>query len=337
MTLQERIYSFIELGKDLKQFTEEDIHNLALRAKSGNSWFTHQNIQLTLDTLINYLHPDSLLPWLERYNLSREGRPKRVGVVMAGDIPAEGFHDFMCVLLSGHVLLAKLHIQDEVILKQIARLLIDISPDWQERIIFADRLNEADAIIATVKEKSVHQFNRYLGHLPTIIRTHRRSCAVLNGNETDADLTALGNDILQHFGLGSRNVSKIYVPETYSFDQFFNCIEPWKDIIHHHKYLNNYEYNKSILLVSQKPYQDNGFLLLSENEGLASPVAVLHFEHYTYRQELAKKIQAHSSQLQNIVSQKGWFPQNIPFGHTAKPALAHYEGGIDTMQFLSSL
>jgi hypothetical protein len=256
---------------------------------------------------------------------------------MAGNIPAEAFHDFMCVLLSGHMLLAKLHTQDDVILKKIAQLLIDISPGWKERIFFADRLNQADAIIATVNDKSVNQFNRYLAHLPTIIRTHKRSCAVLNGKETEAELMGLGNDIFQHFGLGSRNVSKVYVPEEFSFDQFLNSIGSWKDIIHHHKYLNNYDYNKSILLVSQKPYQDNGFLLLTESELLASPVAVLHFEYYSHRDELAQKLKSHSEQLQNIVSKEGWFPQSIPFGHTAKPALGDYEGGRDTMLFLTSL
>jgi hypothetical protein len=336
MTLQERIYAFIELGKDLQHLSKEEINSIALQAKAKNNWFTHENVQLSIDAIVNYLHPDTLLKWLQQYDLSAS-IPNKVGLVMAGHTPADGFHDLMCVLLSGHILLAKLTPQDTVMLKKIAALLINICPELEERIIFSERLNAADAIIATVNERSVEQFNRYFSHIPHLIRLQTKSCAILNGNETEAELLSLGNDMLQYFGLGSRSVSKVYVPENYTFDKFFESIEPWNTISQHHKYVNNYDYNKSLLLVNQKPHQDNGFLLLSESESIVSPVAVVHYEYYTSPDEVNKKAATQRSKTQNVVSQQGWFPGSIPFGHTSRPLIGDYASGIDTMQFLSSL
>jgi hypothetical protein len=336
MTIQERIYAFIELGKDIEHLREEERYSLALQAKSANSWFTYENVQLALKSITDYLRQDSLLQWLSNYDLSVTNS-KKVGLVMAGHTPAEGFHDCMCILLSGHILLAKQGPPDSIILKKIAALLTDISPELAERIIFSDRLNEASALIATVNDRTAVQFNRYFSHIPHIIRQPTKSCAILNGDETASELLCLGNDMLQYFGLGNGSVSKVYVPQGYSFDSFFRNIEPWHTITDHHKYVNNYDYNKSILLVNAEPYQDNGFLLLHENESLVSPVAVVHYQFYTDADELAQKIEAHRIKLQSIVSQKGWFPRSIAFGHTSRPAISEYAGGIDTMQFLTSL
>ncbi|MDO1445106.1 acyl-CoA reductase [Rhodocytophaga aerolata] len=336
MTIQERIYTFSELGKDLSQLSEEEYQHLALQAKTSNQWFTPDNIRVVLQAVSRQLHPELLAKWAASYNLG-DNKPKRVGVVMAGHTPAEGFHDCLCVLFSGHQLLAKLHVQDEVLLKKIFRLLIEINPEFEKQIIVADRLNNIDALLATISENMVAQFTKYFHHIPSIIRTPTKSCAVLNGNETSVELADLAKDMLQDFGLSNRNVSKLYVPGGYSFTHFFESIESWKSLMLHHKYVNNYDYNKSILLINQLPHQDNGFLLLHENEKLFSPVAVVHYEYYKDMDELTKKIQASQHQLQSIVAQRGWYPGSIDFGRTTAPALNEYIGGIDTMQFLSSL
>jgi hypothetical protein len=338
MTIQERIYTFSELGKDLSQLSEEEYQQLALQAKASNQWFTQENIQVALQAISRQLNPESLAEWASSYNLGDNTlEAKRVGVVMAGNSPAEGFHDCLCVLFSGHLLLAKLHVQDEVLLKKLFRLIIEINPAFEKRVIIADRLTNIDALLATVGEKMVAQFTKYFHHIPSIIRTPRRSCAVLNGNETSEELADLAKDMLQDFGLSNRNVSKLYAPEGYSFNHFFESIESWKSLMMHHKYVNNYDYNKSILLVNQLPHYDNGFLLLYESDKLFSPAAVVHIDYYKEMDELTKKIEASQHQLQSIVAQRGWYPGSIAFGQTASPALNEYIGGIDTMQFLSSL
>lgn len=336
MTLQEKIYTFSELSKDLRQLSNEDLQQLVWQAQANNYWFSPENVELALNTIIHYLNPESLTKWLSGYNLSAV-KSGKVGVVMAGNVPAEGFHDCMCVLLSGHTLLAKVSSSDDVILKKLFRLLVEINPEFEERIILADRLNDIDALIAKVSDKSVGQFNRYFSHIPSLIRSSRKSCAILNGNETAAELKLLGNDILHYFGLGNRNVAKLYVPEGYSFNRFFESIEPWHHIAQHHRYVNNYDYNKSILLINQQEHQDNGFLLVHESRQLLSPVAVLYYAVYKDSDELSQKIAANQHQLQNIVSQNGWYPESIPFGQTTKPALGDYIGNIDTMQFLVSV
>lgn len=335
MNAEERIEAFSALGEKLNQLPEEEKQTWAWQAKANNNWFTLENVQLAINGIIHYLQKDKLVKWLSAYNLNPA--EKKVGVVMAGNIPAAGFHDFMCVLLSGHILLAKLSSQDAIILKKIAALLIDIEAKFTDKIHFVDRLNDAEAIIATGSDNSARYFKYYFSKVPHIIRQNRTSCAILTGEETKQDLAELGNDIFQHFGLGCRNVSKLFVPTAYSFQLFFESIESYKNVLNHNKYVNNYDYNKSILLVNKVPHQDNGFLLVSENEALVSPVSIIYYESYDNNEDLQAKIAQQRNKLQCIVTKEAWWPKSVPFGNAQQPEVYDYADNLDTMQFLTSL
>lgn len=335
MDAEERIQAFVTLGKKLSELSDDEKQLWTAQARANNNWFTQENVEAAIEGISAYLQEDTLRKWMAAYTLSKA--EKRVGVVMAGNIPAAGFHDFMCILLSGHVLNAKLSSQDTVLLKKIANLLTQIQPALAEHIHFVDRLNEAEAIIATGSDNSARYFKYYFGKVPHIIRQNRTSCAILNGKETTQDFEGLGKDIFLYFGLGCRNVSKIYVPEAYDFNRFFQNIELYKNVLDHHKYLNNYDYNKSIYLVNRVPHQDNGFLLLTENAALVSPVSVVYFEQYDSEEALALKIHENRSKIQCVVSKDGWYPGSISFGQAQSPEVSEYADRVDTMQFLTTL
>lgn len=335
MRAEDRIQAFVALGEKMATLSDDEKHLWAIQARANNNWFTPENIEAALQGISIYLQEDKLRKWMSAYTFPTI--QKRVGVVMAGNIPAAGFHDFMCVLLSGHVLYAKLSSQDNVLLQRIARILIDKEPEFASRIHFVDRLNGAEIMIATGSDNSARYFKYYFGKIPHIIRQNRTSCAVLSGKEDTQDYELLGKDIFLYFGLGCRNVSKLYVPVQYDFNQFFEGIELYKTVLNHHKYINNYDYNKSIYLVNQVPHQDNGFLLLTQSTSLVSPVSVVYFEEYSSQEELLSKIQENRNKIQCIISRDSWLPESIPFGQAQSPQIWDYADGVDTMQFLTSL
>lgn len=336
MTRDERKAAFLELGKQLKALPNDQLQEWQARARNENPWFTPESVASALEGIAAMLAEQPLNQWLAGYEIT-EHPPQPIGVVMAGNIPAVGFHDFLCVLLSGHNLLAKLSSQDTVLLKAIASLLMGIEPRFGEQIQFVERLNQANAIIATGSDNSARYFQYYFGKKPNIIRQNRTSCALLTGQETREELLELGQDIFQYFGLGCRNVAKLYVPQNYNFTEFFESIEPLKEVGNHYKYANNYDYQKAVVLVNQIPHLDNGFLLLTENEALVSPMAVVYYETYATRDELEQKVQANQQKLQCIVSKEGWYPGSIPFGTTQCPGVWDYADGVDTMKFLLAL
>ncbi|QHT72184.1 acyl-CoA reductase [Rhodocytophaga rosea] len=335
MILEERINAFIALGKKLAELPAEQKQAWASQARSGNNWFTEESVEMAIRGIIDYLQEDALRKWLADYSFG--DIQKRVGVVMAGNIPAVGFHDFMSVLLSGHILYAKLSSQDEILPKKIAALLLDIEPGFASQLQFMERLNKAQAIIATGSDNSARYFKYYFGKVPNIIRQNRTSCAVLSGEENTQDFVKLGEDIFHYFGLGCRNVSKLYVPQDYDFTPLLDALAPFKNVMNHNKYVNNYDYNKSILLVNQVPHYDNGFLLLTENTSLVSPVSVVYYEYYTNAQDLAFQLELHRSKIQCVVTGNENIPGSIPFGQAQHPQVWDYADGVDTMQFLQSL
>ncbi|MES2733557.1 MAG: acyl-CoA reductase [Bacteroidota bacterium] len=338
MNLDQRIDSFAALGDFLlSPEGKQAIEGWAWRAEAHNGWFTPANTKEALDSLARgFLDKQKLSEWVAKYSLSNI-KPRRVGVVMAGNIPAVGFHDMLCVLISGHQLLAKLSSQDSILLKEIAAILVKINPEWAEYIQFVERLNDAEAIIATGSDNSARYFHYYFGKKPHIIRQNRTTCAILTGNENDTDLFNLGKDVFQYFGLGCRNVSKLFVPAGYNFNHFFESIQPLDTLIQHAKYQNNYDYNKSIFLINLVPHLDNGFLMLTENTALVSPMSVVYFEEYADKAEIDSKVGIYRDKIQGIVSSQGWYPGSISFGEAQKPQLSDYADGVDTMIFLTSL
>ena len=335
MNIDDRINSFHQLGLKLKSLDEDQLEELHWRAQNSNPWFTNENINSALTGITKFLEKDTLYNWVRNYELPNTS--KTVGTVMAGNIPLVGFHDLLCVLLSGHKLMIKLSSQDNILMSFIIDSLIEINPDYENRIIKVDQLKGMDAIIATGSDNSARYFEYYFSKYPHIIRKNRTSCAILNGNETETDLENLGVDIFQYFGLGCRNISKLFVPKGYDFTTFFKSIESFSEIRNHHKYNNNYEYNKSIYLINKEDHLDNGFLLIRKSDSLVSPISVLFFEEYNAEDELKNLLDQNIEKIQCIVSKECWWPSSFNFGQAQAPGVADYADHVDTMEFLCNL
>ncbi len=347
MNTEKKIKAFSELGKFLGLFKKllvtdnEELNtfeNLMLGSAHFNGWFTEDNVSCAVSGLSSMLEKSKLEKWIAGYTIPENNKPKRVGVIMAGNIPLVGFHDFLCVLISGNSCVAKLSSQDNRLLKALAVKLISIEPLFKDRIIFEEgKLENIDAIIATGSNNTSRYFEYYFGKYPNIIRKNRNSVAVLTGNETPEQLVLLGDDIFMYFGLGCRNVSKLYVPEGYNFDNFFNAIENRKKIVFHSKYANNYDYNKAILLVNKVEHFDNGFLLLKNDSVLSTPVSRLNYSFYKDLEEVKQELETRQNEIQCVVSSmQGEFNSGVAFGQSQSPELWDYADGVDTMQFLLS-
>lgn len=337
MTLQERINAFIKLGKRITSIGSEEFDDLARRVENGNSWFTPESTKNALDALVSLLNEEALNSWTANYPISDTINAKEIGVMMAGNVPAVGFHDMMSVLISGHKMHGKLSSTDEVLMRWLGRELISIEPLFDNYLSFQDMLKGKDAYIATGSDNSARYFDYYFGKYPHIIRKNRTSVAVFSGKETADDFIALGKDIFLYFGLGCRNISKLYINDVEQLQGFLDAIELYNPIIQHHKYRNNYDYNKSIYLVNQRPHLDNGFLLLTTDDNLVSPISVLYYELYENSEDLEKKIESHQDKIQCVVSKNGEINGSIPFGEAQCPGVQDYADDVDTMKFLIGL
>ena len=330
MKLSERIDAFAELGNSLHSIEVADKIGLYDQAGNYNAWFTPQQCELALTGVLKFLVKDKLEHWVTPYNTS-PSTPRNVGVVMAGNIPMVGFHDSLSVLISGHRLAAKLSSQDSVLMKFVVEQLLNIEPRFKEYVTFVERMNDVDAVIATGSDNTSRYFEYYFRSKPHIIRKNRSSCAVIRGDETPEQLIALGRDVFSYFGLGCRNVSKLVVPADYTFIQMLDLWEQYKDAGNHHKYANNYDYNKSILLINRVPFLDNGFVLITENVALVSPISVLYYERSSGQPDLD------SDKIQCVATSDGWLPGSVPFGKTQEPELTDYADRVDTLKFLTAL
>lgn len=331
MLLIDRIKSFDTLGNRLKNLSVDELEELYLGAKNENAWFVESNIQLAIDGIALFLDQSEIEQWLSSYEL-KEIEPKKIGVIAAGNIPLVGFHDVMCVLLTGHHLMIKMSSKDGVLMRFVLDELFRIAPDFKSQVTFVDRLNEADSFIATGSDNSARYFEYYFKNKPHVIRKNRTSVGVLKGQETSEDFENLGHDIFQYYGLGCRNVSKIFVPKGYDFSPFLDALKSFEPVIHHHKYRNNYDYNKSIYLVNREPFLDTEYLLVRENEDLVSPISVLYYQEYNDEKELNALLIENANKIQCIVGE-----DHIPFGHAQKPSVSDYADGVDTISFLIGL
>lgn len=333
MNLTQRIEAFSKLGEKLHQVQPFELQEIIENVKNQNPWFTDQNIRLALSGITRFLSASDLKKWTSAYNLSPEA-PKHVGVAMAGNIPLVGFHDFLSILISGHSVIAKLSSQDSILLKWVSDMLIHIEPQFTSSITFQERLNHVDAMIATGSDNTARYFEYYFRNVPNIIRKNRSSCAIIMGEESGEELKTLGTDVFSYFGLGCRNVSKLYVPEGYNFVGMLDSWESFHDIIHHHKYCNNYDYQKSILLVNGIPFLDTGYVLVTENDALVSPISTVYYETYKDQNDLSQKLAKQEEKLQCLVSAKGWFKGSVPFGKAQSPDVWDYADHVDTLKFL---
>lgn len=339
MNIEKRLLVLINLGKFLK--TEKGKNwkeKIAFRAEHQNNWFTPQNVAKAFEAIeTEMLDEGKLSAFINRYNFTENNNPKTIGVLMAGNIPLVGFYDAMCVFLSGHVLWAKLSSQDEVLMKAILNKIIEIEPHADSFIKIVERLNHVEALIATGSDNTAMHFEQYFKHVPKIIRKNRSSVAVLTGKETKASLEQLGTDIFSYYGLGCRNVSKFYIPKDFKPDSFYEAIEPMGEVMKHHKYKNNYDYNRSVLLVNGTQHFDNGFLMLQPSNQLVSPISVIFTEEYSNQEDLQQKLNSHLDRTQCIVSENAWLSGSFAFGTAQKPGLTDFADGVDVLQFLSEI
>jgi len=352
MTVEKRIEAFVKLGEFLSQFQPEGIKrndevtmndmffdpfNLQVkRASEFNGWFTKENVLIAFSKWANILTYRNLNKWVSSYDLSSIHK-KKVGVIMAGNIPLVGFHDFLVVLIAGHELIAKQSSSDSYFLPLIAKYLEYVAPEFKGQISFTEeRLTDFDAVIATGSNNTARYFDYYFGKYPSIIRRNRNSVAILTGEESQEDLKNLGEDIFRYFGLGCRSVSKIFVPRAYDFDQLFSAVYEYKDVLNYDKYINNYDYNKAVYLMSQFKLLENGFLMLKEDQSYASPIATLFFEYYDDRAALEQKLAEDKESIQCLVGKSEQLKM-IPFGETQNPQLWDYADDVDTLSFLEKL
>ena len=333
MTLKERISLFSSLGELIKNSLDAKFEEKINQAIQLNPWFTKHHIKTSFDSISQMIEEENLVNWIGSYNLS-ETKSKDVLIITAGNIPIVGFHDLLCVLISGHKAILKISSKDNILMKYIIELLISIDSRIADYIVIVDDIvkNKYDALIATGTDNSSKYFNYYFKDYKSIIRKNRRSVAILNGEETGEDLKQLAKDIFLYFGLGCRNVSKLYLPSGYNTDRLFNAFFDYKDVINHLKYSNNYDYNKTVYLMNSEKLLDNGFVLLKEDKSIQSPVATVFFEYYNNRSELNDFIEENKVLFQCIVSK-----DDIEFGQTQFPKINDYSDQVDTIEFLLSI
>jgi hypothetical protein len=332
MNIQERIELMIKAGEYLKA-DSDDWKTIKEQASYKNGWFTPEFIQHAANQIAdNFLTKDALEKWVAHYHLDDNIQPKNIGIVMAGNIPMVGFHDFLAVFISGHYQTIKLSSKDDILLKHLVKYLYSLDAEIQNHISFADMLKGCDAYIATGGNNAAATFEEYFGKYPHIIRKNRTSVAILTGKETTEELSALANDVHLYFGLGCRNVTKLYVPEGYDFVPLLHSFAPYKYFADHHKYKNNYDYNLSIILLNNVYYMTNEATLLVENKGLFSPISQLFYEYYNEEAAIIKALQLNDD-VQCIVGSNF----AVPFGAAQNPHLFTYADGVDTMGFLLGL
>ena len=342
MTIEQRIKAFVELGnvirKELADKSEE-FETIVIKAKVHNPWFDPRFTRIAFQSIVDLLAEKSLNAWVNNYDKSFfEESELRVGVIMAGNIPMVGFHDFLSVLISGKVFKGKPSSQDEHLLLYIANKLIAIEPKFQAKIVFVSfLLKDFDAVIATGSNNSARYFDYYFGKYPHIIRRNRNSVAVLTGQESVEDLKNLADDVYQYFGLGCRSVSKIFVPRDYSIPHLLDQFQHYVFLHEHTKYFNNYEYNKSIFLLNKVPHFDNGFHLLTPDTAFASPVSVLHYEEYDDLSIVERRLMVENEQIQCVVGGEKLNILHEKFGNSQYPKLNEYADNVDVMSFLGSL
>jgi hypothetical protein len=336
------INAFVQLGKvmqllsknaayqEFSGLTEEEFqasNHLIERQQHYNGWFTEDMVRKALG---------GLAEWLTISNLG-EYQPisssKKVAIIMAGNIPLVGFHDFLCTLLSGHTAVCKLSSDDKTLLPKMYEYLCLFEPSLIGRVEFSEyRMKDFDALIATGSNNSFNYFEQYFGKYPHLFRKNRTSLAILTGNESKEELTKIGLDFFTFYGLGCRNVSHVLLPAGYKIDTLFESIITYSEIVNHHKYANNYDYQRSVMMLSKIPFLENNFVIFKEDEHLVSPLAQINYSFYQNEEEKKSFLAKHEESIQAIVGE-GY----IPFGEAQKPKLKDFADGVDTMQWLSLL
>lgn len=301
------------------------------RAERQNAWFTREFILASINSIAsNFLDEDALRNFASRFTLENEKNLKTIGLVMAGNIPLVGFHDFLCIFLSGHIMRIKFSSKDDVLLSHLIQTLYQWDESLHEKISASEMLKGCDAYIATGSSNSARYFDYYFAKYPHIIRRNRTSVAILDGNETAEELSLLADDVYLYFGLGCRNVTKLYVPQNYNFEPLLLAFKKYDTLKHHNKFKNNFDYHLALLMLNRQYYMTNDSVLLIENESIFSAISVVHYSYYSHMEDL--ELDLKSNDIQVVVGRN-----YIPFGEAQRPSLFEFADGVDTVAFLNSL
>lgn len=341
ISYQHSITAFTALGQLFRDYISgdysenkwlKDLDNALVNASNQNKWFTKENLDFCINTWGNTLTKVNLNTWLSAYPEAQK-HEQRLGLVLAGNIPLVGLHDILCGLACGYSIEIKYSSNDDILLPFVVNFLMEKQPEWQGKIHFTKgKLEKFDRVIATGSNNTARYFEYYFKDVSHIIRKTRNGLAVLNGEETEAELSALCTDILQYFGLGCRSISHLMVPEGYDFNALFLALYEHRDIIHHNAYANNYDYNKAVYLMQEEDLLDNGFMMLKKDSGLNSPIACVHYSVYSNSEEVQKTLEEAQDNIQCVVS--NFLENSLAFGQTQHPKLSDYADHIDTMEFL---
>ncbi len=338
MNLNHRITALARLGEHLLQ-PDDYLEAVMHRSEYNNPWFTKENQRLAIQSIATqFLDKKKLETWTAAYPISDEMTSKTIGMVMAGNLPLVGFHDLVCTFTAGHKAIVKLSDKDRFLLPYLLQLLEKYTPGTGAFFEIAEQISGHDAVIATGSNNSARYFEAYFGKYPHIIRKNRNAVAVLDGSESEAELLALGTDVFRFFGLGCRNVSKLYLPQGYQFQRLMESLHEFHDLANHSKYRNNFDYNLALLMLNQVPYSNNGCIILAENRAIASRIATLNYEFYEEKTTLEAELASRSAEIQCIVARPGLLSLPvIAFGKTQQPGLFDYPDGVDVMGFLTAL
>lgn len=346
MTTKEIISGFARLGEVMKTIgkgkdwpgyeigitSEEfnDLVELIKKVKHRNAWFTEDFVRKSFAEWGNLLNEEQLVKW--RSNYPDVERSKKVGIVMAGNLPIVGFHDLLSVVILNHIALVKMSSDDDQLIPALLKVLYNFVPSIEQRISLVAKLEGYDAVIATGSNNTSRYFESYFGHVPNVIRKNRTSVAIVTNATTNDQLSELGRDVFDYYGLGCRNVTKVYFEKGFELDRFFKAIYSFSDIINMNKYANNYDYHKALFLMNKEPFLENGFLMLKESPDYYSPIGVLYYEFFEDKQKVQDQLNEDQEQIQCIVSS-----EHIAFGKSQAPALSDYADGVDTLKFLTGL
>ncbi|MFZ1752066.1 MAG: acyl-CoA reductase [Saprospiraceae bacterium] len=339
MTLADRKKSLISLGQLLEDTNADFLSSIIANAEAQNPWFTRDNILLALKSIRSeYLDEYALNDLISKYNLDDNIEPRNIGLILAGNIPLVGFHDVLCCYLAGHVSMIKYSDKDTVLMQGMVSMLKNIDPNSDKYFVEVEKLIAYDAAIATGSNATAKHFEYYFRHVPHIIRQNRNSIAVLSGDESADDFNALGSDIFSYFGMGCRNVSKVFVPSQMDLSNLIEGLSAYKDLLNHNKYKNNYDYNVALNLINLEPFLQGEHIILKESAQIISRIGTLHYQYYEKLDDVSNWIQNHTNEIQCVVSNIN-IPnvEVLPFGAAQCPSLDTYADGVDTMQFLLGL
>lgn len=335
-TLNQRLSALLNLGEKLSNLDTEEIIDICQRAEQDNPWFTHKNIIQAFEAIKSkFLNEGALLSLIQTYSLDDNIRPVKLGIVAAGNLPMVSFHDILCAYLVGHQILFKCSDKDKVLMPWIINELLQWHDLTPAPITIVDRLQDYQAVIATGSNTSAKHFKQYFGHVPHLIRQSRNSVAVLTGRESKSELSALANDCFDYFGLGCRNVSKIYIPRGLDPTILFEAFHDYKEVIHHNKFKNNFDYNVALNLLNQEPFLQGDFFILKESPILFSRIACLHYEAYADIHDVFRWLENHAEEIQCIVCHEALEGKlTVHPGMTQCPQIDDFADNVDTIQFL---